>query len=368
MMSGERKMHNMNFDKIINFLLYLLGMAFNLVIMILVAYAVWFFAITGFELGGSLAYDMTSEGEYHYEIEFVLDEETPAADVAVILQEMGIISNHWLFRLELFLMGRVRTYQAGTYTLNLNMTNTQAHHVLRGSMATQAPEEIITIPEGWTIGDMAAYFEYREFFTAEEFIYVAESGHFPFAFLNEVPERPNRLEGYLFPDTYRIPVNPTPGDIIVRMLRRFDEVFDAELRTRAYEMNLTMDDVVRMASIIERETRLTHERPLVSQVIHNRLEIGMRLEMCSTVAYVLDVPRDRLLYADLEIDSPYNTYRHHGLPIGPISNPGVAALRAALWPVNGDYLFFVLINEATGEHYFSQTFDAHIEANQRARG
>jgi len=357
----------MNLDKIINFLLYLLGMAFNLVIMAVVAYAVWYFAIAGFELGGSLAYDMTAEG-YDYEIEFVLDEDTPAADVAVILEEMGIIGSHWLFRLELFLMGRVRTYAAGTYMLNRNMSNTQAHQILRGSAATQAPEEIITIPEGWTIGDMAAYFEYREFFTAEEFIYVAEEGHFPFAFLNGVPNRPNRLEGYLFPDTYRIPINPTPGDIILRMLRRFDEVFDVELNDRAYEVGLTMDEVVIMASIIERETRLAHERPLVSQVIHNRIDTGMMLEMCSTVAYVLDVQRDRLLYADLEIDSPYNTYRNHGLPIGPISNPGVAALRAALWPVDGDYLFFVLINEATGEHYFSRTFDAHIAANQRARG
>ena len=357
----------MAIDRIINFLLYLLGMMFNLILMLAVAYGVYFFAVAGFNFGSGFAYDMTAEG-YYYEIEFVLDEDMPAAEVAVILEEMGIISNHWLFRLELFLMGRVRTYPAGTYTLNRNMSNTEVHRILRGTTTAQAPEDVITIPEGFTISDMAAYFEYRGFFSAEDFIYVADNGHFPFTFLNEVPNRPNRLEGYLFPDTYRIPVNPTPGDIILRMLRRFDEIYDLELRDRAYEMNLSMDEVIIIASIIERETRIAHERGLVSQVIHNRLSDNMRLQMCSTVAYVLDVQRDRLLYVDLEIDSPYNTYMHYGLPLGPISNPGAAAIRAALWPTSGNYLFFVLVNPETGEHYFSQTFDAHIAANQRARG
>jgi len=101
----------MNLDKIINFLLYILGMAFNLVIMALVAYAIWFFAIQGFEFGGNFAADMTTEGTYH-EFEFVLDEDTPAAEVAVTLEEMGVISSSLLFRMELFLMGRIRTYQA----------------------------------------------------------------------------------------------------------------------------------------------------------------------------------------------------------------------------------------------------------------
>ena len=356
----------MNTDRTINFLLYILGTVFNLALMAVVAYAVYFFAIQGFAAGTRMADDLVAEG-YDYEIEFVLERDTPATEVSRILEEKGIISSSRLFNMEIFLMGRVRTYAAGTYTLNQNMTNTEVHQVLRGSFA-QAPEETITVLEGWSIRDMAAYFESREFFAAEDFIHVAENGHFPFAFLADVPDRPGRLEGYLFPDTYRIPVNPTPGDIIERMLRRFDQIFDASMHDRAYEMNITMDEAVIIASIIERETRLVNERPMVSQVIHNRLADNMRLQMCSTVAFVLDVQRDRLLYADLEIDSPYNTYRNAGLPIGPISNPGEAALRAALWPTPGDYLFFVLINPETGEHYFSRTFDEHIAANQRARG
>jgi len=360
----------MNLDRAINFLLYLLGMAFNLAVMALVGYAVYFFAMQGITMGNQLAYDLIYTGEDYY-MELVLEEDTPAAEVAVMLEEMGIITNHWLYRLELFLMGRIRTYQAGTYILNRSMTNTEVHQVLRGSLVGIAPEETITILEGWTIRDMAAYFEYREFFPAEDFINVAENHHFPFTFLNDVPDRPNRLEGYLFPDTYFVPVNPSPGAIIYRMLRRFDVIFDAQMVDRAYELGYTMDDIVIMASIIERETRLAHERPMVSQVIHNRLDTNMRLQMCSTVAYVLDyrygIQRDVLYYVDLEIDSPHNTYQNSGLPIGPISSPGQAALRAALWPSGGDYLFFVLVNEQTGEHYFSTTFDAHIAANPRRR-
>lgn len=357
----------MNLDKAINFLLYILGMAFNLALMALVAYAVYFFAIQGFEFGGQLADDLVYVGEA-YEYIFVLDEATAATEVSRMLEERGIVNNSMLFNIELFLMGRIRTYEAGTFTLNRNMTNTEIHRVLRGSMTAQAPDEVITIPEGWALRDMAAYFESREFFTAEYFMHIAEVGHFPFAFLADVPERPNRLEGYLFPDTYRVPLNPSPAQIIERMLIRFDEIFDNDMHDRAYELGISVDDAVIMASIIERETRLAHERALVSQIIHNRLADNMRLEMCSTIAYVLDVQRDRLLLIDLEIDSPFNTYRNHGLPLGPISNPGAAALRAALWPADGDYLFFVLENEETGEHYFSNTFNDHIAARQRIRG
>ncbi|MCL2373111.1 MAG: endolytic transglycosylase MltG [Defluviitaleaceae bacterium] len=357
----------MNVDRAINFLLYILGMAFNLAVMAVVVFAIYYAVNRGFAIGSDLAYDIVVDDEAYYEVELVLDVETPATEVSRILEERGVISNRWLFNAELFLMGRQRTYPAGTFVLNRNMSNTQAHNVMRGNVAGLAPEETITIPEGWAIRDMAAYFESRGFFAAEEFIRVADTGHFPFAFLVGIPQRENRLEGYLFPDTYRIPVNPSPGDIITRMLARFDYVFTAAMDTRAYELGLTLDEVVIIASIIEMETRLAHERALVSQVIHNRLAIGKNLEMCSTVAFALDTPRDRLFYVDLEIDSPYNTYIHPGLPVGPIANPGFAALHAALNPAAGDYLFFVLINESTGEHHFSQTYDQHIAANPRRR-
>ena len=357
----------MKSKSIIDFLHWILGMCFNLAIVIAVGIGVFFITQRGFEFGDSLAADFTMVGE-DYEFIFVLDEATPASEVARQLEAIGIINNARLFNLELFLMGRIRTYQPGTYILNFNMSNTEVHRTFLRTGGGQAPEEEIRIPEGWTIKDMADYFEYRGFFPAEDFIYVATYGHFNFSFLMNKPvDRPNGLEGYLFPDTYRIPVNPVPGDIIIRMLRQFDYIFNAELRDQAYEMGLTIDEVVIMASIVEREARLASERPVISQVIHNRLAINMNLEMCSTVAYTLDVPRDRLTHADLAFDTPFNTYLHSGLPIGPISNPGEAAIRAVLNPSGCDYLFFVLYDFDTGQHFFSRTWAEHDAADQRAR-
>ena len=357
----------MKLDSVLNVLLYILGMAFNLALMFVIAYAVYFFTMRGLAFGENFAEAIVYEAEY-YEVEFTLAHDTPVAEAARMLEEAEIISNQWLFRIEASIFGGVTEYQAGTFTLNRSMTNREVNRALLAQPDAQAEHLVITIPEGWTISDMASYFEYREFFYAEEFIHVADNAPFPHSFLFDVPNRPNRLEGYLFPDTYFIPVNPSPGDIITRMLTQFGEVFDADMQAQAEELGFTMDEIIIMASIIERETRLASERALVSQVIHDRLNPAIwptrLLQMCSTVAYVLDVPRAYLLYADLEIDSPYNTYRNPGLPIGPISNPGRAAINAALNPADTSYLFFVLVNEETGEHYFSHTFYAH----QRRRG
>jgi UPF0755 protein len=194
-------------------------------------------------------------------------------------------------------------------------------------------------------------------------LFVAQNGYFNFNFLTEIPQdRPNRLEGYLFPDTYQIPVNPNPGDIITRMLHNFDQKFTFDLQMRAEELNLSTDDVIIMASIIERETRLASERALVSQVIHRRLARNMSLDMDSTVKYAMDDPPLRLLYVHLDIESPYNTYRNRGLPIGPIANPGLAAIEAALHPADTDYLFFVLRDEETGEHIFTRSLEEHNAA------
>jgi UPF0755 protein len=186
-----------------------------------------------------------------------------------------------------------------------------------------------------------------------------------FSFLADVQWRANPLEGYLFPDTYFLPANPTPNDLINRMLNRFIEVFDYEMEERAAELGLTIDQVIIKASIIEKEIRVPHERALCSAIIYNRLRQNRLLEMCSTIIYVLDVPRDRLFFSDLDIVSPYNTYRNPGLPIGPISNPGRAAIHAALYPANVDYLFMVLMDENTGEHFFSNNLNDHNRAKER---
>jgi UPF0755 protein len=355
----------MQTEKTVNFLMYIAGAAFNLALMALVGFIVVVAFGRAYNWGEEFAGEMLYEGP-DYEIEFNISRTSSTSEIARRLETDKIIPNRYFYQLELFLRGISADYTEGTYTLNLNMNNVEINRALRARAHEVAPHYTIQVLEGWTIRDMAEYFEERGFFTAEEFIYVAQEGYFSFSFLMDIPhDRPNRLEGYLFPDTYQIPINPNPGDIITRMLHNFGQRFTDDFYIRAEEMNMSKDDVIVMASIIERETRLASERALVSQVIHSRLRQNIRLEMCSTVKYTMDEPPLRLLNVHLEVNTPYNTYRNAGLPAGPISNPGAAAIEAALWPADTNYLYFVLRDEVTGEHHFSRTLAEHNEAKAR---
>lgn len=356
----------MRADKTVNFLMYVAGMVFNLAIMALVGFLVIHAFSWGLEYGNTFANEMVTEGP-NYGVEIYLPRNMSVSEVARLLEEHEIIPNRLAFQFEMFLRSISNDYSAGTFMLNKNMNNVEINRALRGTRPPEfAPHIYIRIPEGWTIRDMGAYFEERGFFTAEEFIYVAQYGHFRSTFLLDVPvDRPNRLEGYLFPATYQIPVNPNPGHIITRMIQAFEDRFTEDMHYRAEELNMTVDEVIIKASIIEREARLASERDIVSQIIHSRLRQNMRLEMCSTVKYAMDEPPPRLLNVHLAIDTPYNTYMHSGLPIGPIANPGEAAIRAALWPADTNYLFMVLRDEATGAHHFSRTGAEHNAARDR---
>jgi len=343
-------------------------MGFNLALLAVLAYALFHFTQRGFEFGGDFASSMLETGPDN-EIFFILEEDTPRAEVAQRLYQYELIANPWLFQLEMFLKNSTRVFRAGTYVLNQNMTNTEINATMRrGQTAAATGHEVVTIREGWTIRDMGTYFEYRGFFTQQEFIDYAQTGDFNFRFLDNVPDIPgrNRLEGYLFPDTYWVPLNPTPWDIIFRMLVQFEEVMESAWLNRAHELGFTLDDIIIMASIIEAEIRLADERAKASQVIHNRLRIGQRLEMCSTVVYAMGIRRDRLTIADTRNTiSPYNTYLNAGLPIGPIGNPGRASIEAALWPTSGSYLFFVVEDPVTGRHFWSTNFRDHSAAAAR---
>jgi UPF0755 protein len=143
------------------------------------------------------------------------------------------------------------------------------------------------------------------------------------------------------------------------MVRGFKRVLTPELQARARELGYSVHEIVTLASIIEEEARVPKERAAISSVYHNRLRIGMKLDADPTVQYALPAPKEKLLYKDLEISSPYNTYRNPGLPPGPISNPGEAAIRAALYPATDKYLFFVAKGDGSGEHYFARTLAEH---------
>jgi peptidoglycan lytic transglycosylase G len=222
----------------------------------------------------------------------------------------------------------------------------------------------VVIPEGLTGEDIAALVRPGD---------AAGQAAFRRAFVEtgliaDWDARATDLEGYLFPETYSLPRKATEEEIVKAMVAEFREVFDEGRRRRAAELGLSVRDVVTLASLIEEETAVPEERPLVSAVFHNRLRIGMKLDCDPTVAYALrraGKPAATLLLKDLKFDSPYNTYLHPGLPSGPISNPGLPSLDAALDPAPEKYLYFVA--QGNGRHQFSRTLSEHLDAVRRYR-
>jgi UPF0755 protein len=173
------------------------------------------------------------------------------------------------------------------------------------------------------------------------------------------------LEGYLFPETYFIDEKTTCEDMAKRMVEQFEEIFSEAYEHRAREAGLTPEKAVVMASLVEKEAKKDSERAIISGVLHNRLRTGMMLQCDATIQYVLPDRRKRLLYKDLEVESPYNTYKYHGLPPGPICNPGEPSIRAALWPRESEYYYYVARSD--GSHVFSRTDMEHVRAKQQIR-
>jgi len=333
-------------------------------------------AITALYFGGTYAFKLgynimgnspTTEGEI-VSVEITIPQGASTKTIAEILKDHNLIQSALYFRIQAKMSDNDGKFQFGNYTLNTGMNEEE---IMNALLTDGQKRETIkfTIPEGYTIQQIADKLEAEGIADADEFMNVTQNSQFGYKFLENVPERNTHLQGYLFPDTYEIFKDATAEDIVIKMLDRFDQIFKDEYYTRAEELGLSVDEVITMASIIEKEVRVDSERKTVAGVIYNRLDIGMKLEMCSTVIYALDKPKDfnknKLLYADLETDSPYNTYMYPGLPIGPISNPGEASIVAALYPEEHDYLFFVLVNEETGEHEFNQTLDEHNAAKNQ---
>ena len=216
-----------------------------------------------------------------------------------------------------------------------------------------------TVPEGYTIDDISEKLEKVGICSKEDFIKAIKEYELP-SFVNINSEKRYNLEGYLFPDTYLIKVGETPKEIITKMVARFKEMLNEAIK----EVNTTVKDedietVVTIASMIEKEARIDSERPVIASVIVNRLNIDMMLQIDATVIYALGEHVDTVLYSHLETNSPYNTYKNYGLPVGPISNPGLESIKAALKPEQTDYLFYVLQNDKT--HYFTNNYEDFIK-------
>ena len=269
------------------------------------------------------------------------------------LSDAGVIENVTAFRIAVWLEGAGRRLQVGEYCFDAPMTlRAVVDKIARGDVFLRP----VTFREGLTIRQMAAIFEERGFGPAGELVAAASKA----APIRELDPHARDLEGYLFPDTYTLPRRTTADDLVARMVSRFEKALTPEIRRQAESRGLSVRELVTLASIVEKETARADERPLVAAVYANRLKVGMGMQCDPTVIYALERAgryTGNLTRADLQFDSPYNTYRYAGLPPGPIAAPGQASLEAAANPAPVPYLYFVSRND--GSHAFATTLDEH---------
>ncbi|MBC8485347.1 MAG: endolytic transglycosylase MltG [Bacteroidetes bacterium] len=306
--------------------------------------------------------------KYHWEGEdekrFIVTTGKTLTEVTEELKENDLIRSSIIFKLVAKVSGNEDNILARNYIFKNGMSNVELLTLLTDISISQTVR--FTVIEGLTLKQIADNVEKRFFLSSRKFL--KEAGNDSLLNILGLEDSVSNLEGFLFPDTYIVPINLSEKYLVEIM---FDEFLrkvwkNEKLKSRISEEDTNILKVVTLASIIQAETPLEKEKPIVSGVYHNRLKKRMRLEADPTIQYILpNGPKKRLLYSDLKIDSPYNTYMNFGLPPGPINNPGLSAINAALNPDNHNYLFFVA--SGNGGHKFTETFREHLRAVQEYR-
>ena len=273
------------------------------------------------------------------------------------LDEEGILRNKTLIKLNLKLNNQSLDIVPGTYEIKTNISLDELIDTLKNT--SHKGDISVTIPEGYDIDEMSELFEEQGIFSKNEFIQAVKEYPLP-SYIKSDSNKKYNLEGYLFPDTYFVNKDITPEEFITLMISEFD----ATIKSIEDEEGITisnekLEEIVTIASLIEEEAEVEEERALISSVIYNRLNKGMKLKFCSTINYAWGEHLSQVLNKHLEVDSPYNTYKNVGLPVGPISNPGKKSLIAAIEPANTDYLYFMLLYNQGGKHHFSATGEEH---------
>jgi len=270
---------------------------------------------------------------------------TNAKEIVVVLEENEIIrKNNYIFRILIKLLKLEDQLKYGEYNLSPSMNMLQIlDKLVKGEVIVYK----ITIPEGYAYTQIAELLDKNEIVEKETFLKLLKDGE-------------KSWEGYLFPDTYEVPKKYGAEKMVKVMLSNFNQIaIENKFIEKAEEIGFSLNEIIILASIIEKEAKFSEEKNKVSSVFHNRLEKGMKLQSCATIQYILETPKEILDENDLKIDSPYNTYLYKGLPPGPICNPGLDSIIAALEPEEEDYLYFVL--GENGRHIFSKTYQEHLK-------
>lgn len=301
-------------------------------------------------------------------VAFTIRSGESTASILDRLEEQKIIASDFAAKIYLY-RHRELKLQAGDYSLEPNLTAFQVLAKL-GAGQTVGREVTILFREGLTLKEMQAQLSSQGYLTDGSFEKLGRTKIADLpprlvlpSFMKLLP-RDATLEGYLFPDTYRLYKNFTAEDLAAKMLDNFEKKLTPDMRSQVSQSGKSFHDTIILASILQKEVRTSEEMGLASGVFYNRLEIGQALQSCATLAYILGVNKPQYSYEDTQIDSPYNTYKHAGLPPGPVSNPGLTAISMAIHPTKSDYNYF-LSRPDTGETVFSKTLDEHNAAKAK---
>lgn len=304
-------------------------------------------------------------------IPFTIQENTSALAVMEALENRGLIASAWRYRLYGKIDASVGRPKAGEYSLRVGQSYREIARAL--ALGPARDEVRILIIEGWTVEDIAVELETSHQVSKDTTAALIGHGlnRAPFnpslrdtyPFLKDLP-RNRSLEGYLYPDTYRVWGDQLPDSLVRKQLDEFEGLFATTTVGPQSAPLKTLDEVVILASIVEAEVREVRDRRIVAGIFLNRLEAGMALQTDATISYLTGSGRSRSTGKDLSIDSPFNTYKYPGLPPAPINNPGADAIRAVLNPSPNDYLYF--LTDASGNVYYARTLEEHAENRRRA--
>ncbi|WP_307216510.1 endolytic transglycosylase MltG [Paenibacillus tundrae] len=315
---------------------------------------------------GAYAWNLTRPLEASTEpIVFEIKSGTGTSKIAEQLQQEGLIRSGLAFKGYLKWKKQGSNFMAGTYSMNPGVSYEEIVNKLNSGEVV--PEEMVkfTIPEGYTVLQMADKLSEEGIVDRDEFIKLAnDPSAFDVDIIKDIPvdeELRYVLEGYLFPETYELKKDSSTHDVMQRMLEEFQTKVNSipDLEKELQEKKLSLHELLTIASLVEREVVVDAERPLVAGVIYNRIHQDMKLEIDATVQYLLDKPKARLLFKDLKVESPYNMYLNKGLPPGPIASPSLPSIQAALQPEASEYLFYVTKKDGSSEHLFAKTYKEH---------
>lgn len=300
-------------------------------------------------------------GEKGIPVYFTVRPGMSVSEIGKELHARGVIDSETKFWWTAKLNGFENKVKSGTFALQTGMTPRDALEMLvYGNTVTIR----FTIPEGFSVRDIAERLESEGLVKANDFIALAKT-YRPYPYVEEHENVRYAAEGFLFPDTYEINGEFDAARIMEMMAENFDRRLTKEMRDRAKEMNLSIYELVTLASLVEKEAYHDEDRPIIAQIFLKRLRLGMPLQADPTVQYLLNEPKEDLLFSDTEIASPYNTYQNVGLPPGPIASPGTASLMAVLHPAATNYLYFVA--DRNGNNYYATNYADHLALVDQVR-